>query len=96
MSTTVNNGTSIEVYNFTLSSSADTQIVINDKDINTFVIRCRSAIDLYLKSGAGATNYYTIPSGTSLTLSFNARTLAPFSLKAASSTPEVEIVGIRE
>ncbi len=95
MATFVSSGSNFRVWNFTLSSSDDTQIVLNER-VNTLVIRCRSAVDIYLKRSAGATDYFTIPSGTALTLDVHTGNLEPFSLKAASSSPVAEIIGIEE
>ena len=91
MATTVNAGQEFDIWNFTLSSTADTAIVLNRK-VNSITIRCRSSIDLYLRSGGGANDYFTIPSGSTFNLDINTGTLTPFYLRSASSTPVAEIL----
>ena len=94
MATFVSSGSKFRIWNFTLSTDPQ-QIVLNE-EVNTLVIRCREAIDLYLKPNTGAGEYFTIPSGTALTLDVHTGNLEPFSLHAASSTPVAEIIGIIE
>ena len=93
MAQTVNSGREIHIWNFTLSTTA-TKIVLNQK-VNSLVIRCRTAVDLYLREG-GAGDYFTIPAGSSLTLDINTNTYEPFYLSASTGTPVAEILGTLE
>ena len=90
MSVQTNSGRKVEVYNFSVTTSGST-IVINDKDVNSFVIQCREEVDLHLRESA-AGDYFTIKAGSSLTLDINPDTLEPFHLTSASGTVTVEII----
>ena len=91
MATTVNAGTTFHIWNFTLSTS-DTRIVLNQK-VNSLIIKCRTAVDLYLRESAGDSDYLTISAGTSFTFDLSTCNLEPFALRAASGTPVAEILG---
>lgn len=91
MAVATNAGQDFRVWNFTLSTS-DTQIVLNRK-VNSLVIKCRTSVDLYLRRGGGASDYFTIAAGSSFTLDVATPNLEPFALRAASGTPVAEIVG---
>lgn len=96
MATSVNSGREFKLWNFTLSTS-DLQIVLNDKYVNSIMIKSRDpSIDIYLRRGTGDGAYFTIPGGTTLTLDIAVINLRPFSLTAESGTPVVEILGTIE
>lgn len=90
MAIQTNAGRKVEVYNFSVGTAGST-IIINDKDVNSFVIQCRTAVDLYLRESA-AGDYFTIKAGTALTLDIQPDTLEPFHLTSGSGTVTVEII----
>ena len=90
MAVQINSGRKVEVYNFSVDTSGST-IVINDKNVNSFIIQCRESVDLYIRESA-AGEYFTIKAGSSLTLDINPDTLEPFHLTSATGTVNVEII----
>ena len=94
MPTETTKGKKIEVYNFSVDTNGST-IVINDKNVNTFVIQCRTAVDLYLRESAGAGDYFTIKSGTVFTLDIQPGSYEPFHITSGAGTVVVEIVAHR-
>lgn len=94
MSTTTNAGQGFRIWNFTLSTSFQ-KIVLNQK-VNSILIQCRTAVDIYIDEDNSGTDYFTIKAGSALTLDLSTRTLEPFSLKAASGTPVAEIIATFE
>lgn len=93
MATSINYGNDFRVWNFSVGATSDTQIILN-KEVNAVIIKCRTAVDLYLKRGAGDTYYFTIASGTIFTLPMSTPNLEPFALKSGSGTVDVEIIGV--
>ena len=94
MAETTNTGRKFFIWNYTVTTS-DTPIVLNQY-VNSLLIRCRTAVDIYLRVSAGATPYYTIPSGGSLTLDMATSSLTPFTLTSSSGSVVVEILGTQE
>lgn len=94
MSTSVNSGKDFFIWNYSVGTS-DTPIVLNQY-VNSLLIRCRTAVALDLRESAGASTYFTIPSGTTLTLNLSTRSLTPFSLTSENGTVTVEILGYQE
>lgn len=94
MAETVNSGTNFFVWNFSVGTT-DTPIVLNQY-ISSAVIRCRSSVDIQIRRSGGDTPYFTIPSGSALTLDITTRTFTPFALTSTSGTVTVEILGAQE
>lgn len=98
MSATVNSGSDYEIRNITLSSTADTPIDFNNRFINSIFIKCRTAVDLYLRRLPSSANYITIPAGSSFTLDCAVSDqsqggyIAGY-LRAATGSPVAEILG---
>jgi hypothetical protein len=92
MSTAINYGRNTRVMNVTLSSTADTAITINNKYVNAAIVQCRTAVDMYFRREQGDSEYFTIKSGTVLTLNLQPTENEPFYLRAASATPVAEIL----
>lgn len=93
MPTQINKGRKLEIYNFSVDTGGST-IVINDKNVNSFLIQCRTAVDLLLRESASG-DYFTIKSGTVLTLDIQPNTLEPFHITSGSGTVVVEIIAHR-
>lgn len=97
MATTVNSGVNFEIRNITLNSTTDTPVDFNVQ-VNSVVLKCRTAVDITIRRTSGGADYFTIPSGQSLTL--DAATLDN-SLggyiycyaRAATGTPVLEAIG---
>lgn len=92
MAQAVNAGTDLRVFNFSVTTTG-TPIVINDKRLNSFIIQCRTSVDLYLRESGGANDYFTIKAGTAFVLDIRANDPTPFHLTSASGTVTVEIIG---
>jgi len=98
MATITAKGRNISIINLTLSSTADTQIGFA-QPVNAVSIRCRTAVDLQLRTTKSSPDYVTIPSGTTLTLDLvdnvqNADVQATnLWLRSASTSPVAEIIG---
>ena len=95
MSMATNAGTDIRVWDFSVLTTG-TNIVINDKRINTFAIQCRTAVDIQLRESGGAGDYFTIKSGTVFVLNVRANDPTPFHLTSTNGTVNVEIIGYIE
>lgn len=98
MATVISKGAAIEVLNLTLSSTDDIQIgFINS--VNSCTIKARTAVDIQVRSSRSNPLYYTIPSGSSLTLDLrgieSGGVTQPFNvwIRSVSATPVVEIIG---
>mgnify|MGYP001612908417 CR=1 FL=1 len=92
MATTTSSGTDIRVFNFSVTTDG-IPITINDKSINSFVIQCRTAVDMYLRESGGAGDYFTIKAGAAFTLDIRANDFTPFHLTSASGTVVAEVIG---
>lgn len=100
MATIISNGTLVEVLNLTLSASSDIQIGFT-QPINRVIIKARTAVDIQVRTSPGAGNFFTVASGTSLTMDISGRiasdgTINPLNLwiRSVSATPIVEILGV--
>ena len=99
MGATVIKGTTIEVKNLTLSSTADIQIGFI-RPVNSVIIKARTAVDIQVRSSSSAVDYYTIPSGASLQLDVEGNikdgAVQPTNiwLRSVSATPVAEIIGL--
>lgn len=64
---------------------------------NTILVKCRTAVDLYLRKEANSTEYFTIPSGTTFEFKINpANTQNLFYLRSGSGTVTAEILVYNE
>jgi hypothetical protein len=99
MSTIISSGRSVEILNLTLSSTNDIQVGFT-KPVNTVILKARTAVDIQVRASNGAGNYYTIPSGSALTLYLSGvakdGTVQPTNLwiRSVSATPVVEVIGV--
>ena len=102
MATTISKGRNIEILNLTLASDDDIQLGFVNA-VNSVIIKARTGVDIQVRSSRGAGNYYTIPSGDSLTLDIISPvgfgevgdTFAPnIWIRSVSATPTVEVIGI--
>lgn len=92
MSTAVNSGREFRIWNFSVGTSGS-EIVLNQR-VNSVTIKCRTNVDLELREGGGAGDYFTIPGGTSLELDSLPQQLSSvFYLTSTSGTVNVEIIG---
>ena len=94
MGTTTNAGRNFNIWNYTVTT-ADTSIALTQY-ANSFIIRCRTAVDIYLRTSVGAATYFTIPANTSFTFDLATSTTTPFVLRSSSGTVIVEILGTQE
>jgi len=62
---------------------------------NSCLIRCRSAVDVYIKRKSADSTYFTIPSGQALELDINGSDAQTFFLKSGTGTVTVEIMWTR-
>lgn len=93
MATAINSGADFEIRNITVNSTTDTPIDFNNR-VNSVLLRCRSNIDLYIRYDRNSSDYFTIPSGTSLSLDVSMRRQDDaFYVRSASSNPVVEVIG---
>lgn len=92
-------GTQPVVQTLTLSSGSDTQVGFFN-NVNTVTIKARTAVDLQVRSSPNSSDYFTIPSGQSLSLDLMARVIngvtQPFNiwLRAATGSAVAEIIGL--
>ena len=99
MATIVTGGQYAEILNFTLSSSDDVQVGFT-KACNTILIKARTAADIQVRTSRNANHYFTIPSGTTLTLQMVGKiengVVQPTNiwLRSASATPVAEVIGL--
>lgn len=100
MATLIAKGRNVEVLNLTLSSTDDIQIGFVNQ-VNAVLIKARTAVDIQVRSTRGAPSYFTIPSGSTLTLDLVDATTASNSaiqatnlwIRSVSATPVVEVLG---
>lgn len=92
MATVTNAGQDFEIRTITLNSSNDT-IVDFLQRVNSIIIRCRTAVDIYIRHDNNSADYFTIPAGSSLTLDVGMGTKTPCYLRASSGNPIAEIIG---
>lgn len=96
--TIIGKGRNVEVLNLTLSSTDDIQLGFVNF-VNAITIKARTAVDIQLRTTRAAPQYFTIPSGTILTLDLidNVSTggiQAPnLWIRSLSATPVVEVLG---
>lgn len=99
MSTTITKGTTAEILNLTLSASADIQIGFVNA-VNTVIIKARTAVDIQVRTSPSAPLYYTIASGSTLTLDvatkFQDGVVQPTNIwiRSVSANPVVEVIGL--
>ena len=68
--------------------------------VNGVLIKCRTAVDIQVRTSPGAGDYYTIASGTTLVLDLvgdvKGQTVTPTNiwLRSVSATPVAEIIGL--
>ncbi len=67
MATLVAKGRKLELKNLPLTSSDDTQIGFS-QPVNSVIIKCRTAADIYIRGSRGGASYYTLASGTTIQL----------------------------
>jgi len=91
MAQTINMGSNVEIVNYVLSDSADTAIELTNKT-NNILIRNRNDGEIYYRTSNGASNYFTIPSGQSLTVELGAREQTAGYLRAGTSGHVAEIL----
>lgn len=88
-----------EILNLTLSSTDDIQIGFVNP-CNTVILKARTAVDIQIRTSRGAGLYYTIVSGSTLTLPMagNAKdgAVQPTNIwvRSVSATPVVEVIGL--
>lgn len=98
MATLTASGKLAELLNLTLSTS-DIQIGFVNL-CTTVMIKARTAVDIQVRTSPSAPNYFTIASGTTLTLSLTGNTqggsIQPTNiwLRSLSGTPVAEIIGL--
>lgn len=107
--TLTSSGRDFFLYTLALNASTDTSFQITTgytpatppsgyvsgqiMNASSILIRCRSAVDMYLRKTASSTEYFTIPSGTTFEFKLNPNnTQNLFFLRSASSTPTAEIL----
>lgn len=100
MATVISGGNQIIVKNLSVPQGSDTQIGFAQA-VNTVIIKCRTASDLQIRSSSGASEYFTLPSGDTLTLYLTAMgqedgAMLPTNiwLRSPSGTINAEIIGI--
>ena len=98
MSGTTNSGTNYEIRNITLSSSSDTPIDFNQQ-INSFIIKARTSVDLYLRKTNNDSGYFTIPADQSLTVNCAIGDASQGGfivgyLRASTGSPVAEVIGV--
>jgi|ERR1035437_1122096 hypothetical protein len=98
MATLVTKGQNVEILNLTLSSTDDIQVgFIND--INSIIIKARTAVDIQIRTTRNSNYYYTIPSGTSLEVDMTGVEISGGNrqislwIRSLSATPVVEVIG---
>lgn len=99
MANIIGHGNKITVKNVTLNDTSDIGVGF-DKPVNTVILQARTAVDFYIRDGNAEVDYFTVKSGTVLTLNLFARVnqngiqATNLYLRAASGTPVVEIIGL--
>jgi hypothetical protein len=91
MAQTTNSGRDFRIVNFSIPTTGG-EIVLNDKYANSYVIQCRTAVDIQLRRSGGASEYFTIKSGTALTLDCAAPTNEVFHATSTSGTVVIEVI----
>lgn len=67
MATTTNSGQNFQIRNITLNSTTDTPIDFSQQ-VNSILMRSRTSVDVYVRRTSGAADYFTIPTGGTLSL----------------------------
>lgn len=99
MATIVAGGQFAEIQNYTLASGADVQVGFTHA-VNTVIIKARTAVDIQIRTSPSAPFYYTIASGSVLTLqmvgSIKDGAVQPTNIwiRSVSSTPVAEVIGL--
>ena len=100
MATIISNGTKAEILNRNLTANDDTQIGFT-QPVNSVTIKCRTSVDIQVRTTRGASDYYTIPSTQALTLYMSgdinsSGVVQPLNLWLRSATGSVvaEIIGM--
>lgn len=91
MATAVNTGRDFFVWNFSVGTNGST-LVLNQK-VNSLVIQCRTGVDINIRRSAGASDYFTLKSGSTLTLDIGTNNLAPLHITSTSGTVVIEVIG---
>lgn len=100
MAGVITGGNNIITKNLTVTATTDTQIGFN-QPVNTVILKCRTGVDLQIRSSQGATEFFTLPSTQTLTLYLTAQgqengVMLPTSIwvRSGTGTVVVEIIGI--
>lgn len=67
MATVTTGGRYAKIVTLALTATDDTQVGFTES-INTLIIKCRTGVDLQVRSSRNSPDYFTVPSGQSLTL----------------------------
>lgn len=97
MSTVVNSGKDFSIQNVTVPASAPIAVTIpttllNPDRVSSVIIQCRTSVAMQLTRNSGDGNYFTIPSGTALSLDISTLSSPCFYLQSASGTVIAEII----
>lgn len=92
MATITTSGQDFQIRNITVNSTTDTPIDFSQKVV-TALIRCRTAVDLYVRHNDNDADYFTIPSGTTLTLDIARGDNDSCWVRSSSGSVVVEVIG---
>ena len=93
MAITINSGSTVEIQNLSLNASTDVAVTgVQEKKLNNILVRSRQEADIQVRATNNATNYFTIPSGQSLTMDMGVRNDTPFYLRSATGIITAEVV----
>lgn len=84
-------GSNFTVTETTISDSAFTEVTPPTR-FNSALIKCRTAVALYIKRLTADTEYFTIPASQALELDINGTDANTFFLKSASGSVTAEIL----
>lgn len=85
-------GQNYEIRNISAGTASDTPIDFNNK-VSTFIIRCRSSVDIYLRRSNNGADYFTIPAGATLTLDVTIGNQIVGYVRSSSGTVVIECIG---
>lgn len=96
MSQVVAMGTSIAIVNLAVNDVTDTEFAVPTKNANNLLIRRRGAGDLEIRDADGATDYFTVPENTSITIELQTRKTSVLWIRSVGAPDVAEILVMYE
>jgi len=96
MATSINSGRHLEIVNVACNSSDFVPLTLSHQS-NNILIRAREEdCDLYIKTDPALTEYFTIPTGQSITLDWQVTVGIPLYIKSQLASANAEVISTFE